>query len=86
MPTYEYRCLKSGRIFEYRQAMTEEAITECPQCHGKVQRLISGGAGFIFKGSGQNQASRVHSGCSLEQLGKTCCGREERCEKPSCEE
>jgi predicted nucleic acid-binding Zn ribbon protein len=32
--------------------MTEDPIQECPDCHGKVKRLIGAGAGLIFKGSG----------------------------------
>ena len=32
--------------------MVDPALEECPKCHGKVRRLITGGAGFIFKGSG----------------------------------
>jgi len=32
--------------------MTEKPLEECPKCKGKVERVISGGAGFLFKGSG----------------------------------
>ncbi len=32
--------------------MSEDPIEECPQCHKQTRRVISGGAGFIFKGSG----------------------------------
>lgn len=52
MPTYEYRCKECGHQFEEFQNITAEPITECPACHGKVERLISGGTGLIFKGSG----------------------------------
>ena len=52
MPTYEYRCEKCGHEFEAFQSMTEDPLKECPQCGGKVKRLISPGAGLIFKGSG----------------------------------
>jgi putative FmdB family regulatory protein len=53
MPTYEYLCQKCGHKFEQFQSITADAIKKCPKC-GKnaVQRLISGGAGLIFKGSG----------------------------------
>jgi putative FmdB family regulatory protein len=84
MPTYEYKCEKCGARFERRQAFSEEPITECPQCHGKVRRIVSGGAGFILRGSSQDRTDYRGSECSLEHAGKTCCGREERCEKPPC--
>jgi len=53
MPTYEYECGACGHRFEKYQGMTEKAIKKCPECgKAKVERLISGGAGVIFKGSG----------------------------------
>jgi len=52
MPTYEYLCQNCGHRFEAFQRMSEDPITECPICNGHVKRLISGGNGLIFKGSG----------------------------------
>ncbi|MCP4580892.1 MAG: zinc ribbon domain-containing protein [candidate division Zixibacteria bacterium] len=52
MPTYQYKCTKCDYRFEEFQSMTEKAIDKCPQCDGAAQRVISGGAGFLFKGSG----------------------------------
>ena len=52
MPTYEYECLKCGEIFEKFQSIKADPIKEHLECGGKVKRLISGGAGIIFKGSG----------------------------------
>jgi len=52
MPTYQYRCNDCEYEFEEFQSMTEPPITVCPQCKGHTRRLISGGAGFLFKGSG----------------------------------
>ncbi len=52
MPTYEYRCSGCGHEFEQFQPITEDPISECPQCKEKPQRLISGGGGLLFKGSG----------------------------------
>ena len=52
MPTYEYKCLDCEVGFDRFQSITEDPIRECPECGGKVKRLISGGAGFIFKGTG----------------------------------
>ena len=52
MPTYEYQCLKCKRRHEAFQAITAKPLTKCPKCRGKLMRLISSGAGFLFKGSG----------------------------------
>ena len=54
MPTYEYECLRCGKGFEIFQQMSDKPLSVCPDntCNGKVKRLIGGGAGFIFKGSG----------------------------------
>lgn len=52
MPTYEYKCLNCNLKFELFQKINDDPVTECPKCKGKVKRLISGGAGPIFKGSG----------------------------------
>lgn len=53
MPTYEYACSACGHQFEEFQSITAKPLTTCPECKKKkVKRLISAGAGFIFKGSG----------------------------------
>ena len=51
MPTYEYRC-PEGHTFEEFQKMTADPVAECPVCGAPSERLISGGAGLHFKGSG----------------------------------
>lgn len=85
MPTYEYECRKCGRRFEREQSIREPALTRCPECRGELHRLISGGTGFILKeNGGQTPSRRSGHGCSLEASGRTCCGREERCEQPAC--
>jgi putative FmdB family regulatory protein len=53
MPTYEYKCDACGHLFEKFQSITAPPIKRCPECgKAKVRRLISTGAGLIFKGSG----------------------------------
>ena len=52
MPTYEYECTKCGHNFEAFQKITAQPLDKCPKCGDRVKRLISGGAGIIFKGSG----------------------------------
>lgn len=60
MPTYEYECQKCDKTFEWVQSMKDSPLKTCPKdsCRmsswgrGKVRRLLSAGAGLIFKGSG----------------------------------
>ena len=63
MPTYEYRCNTCGHRFDYFQSISSDALTHCPEAEcahiegakrgkGEVQRLVSGGAGIVFKGEG----------------------------------
>ena len=60
MPTYEYACEKCGHRFEKSQSITAKSLTICPETDcpkkpwgkGKIKRIISGGAGLLFKGSG----------------------------------
>ncbi|QDV07897.1 Zinc ribbon domain protein [Planctomycetes bacterium Poly30] len=53
MPTYDYRCNACGHVFEEFQMMSEPELKKCPECKkNKLERLIGGGAGFLFKGSG----------------------------------
>jgi putative FmdB family regulatory protein len=51
MPTYDYECQK-GHRFEIFQKMSDDPVTECPDCGAAAERKISGGAGFLFKGDG----------------------------------
>ena len=53
MPTYEYECPKCGYHFEKFQSMKDERLTQCPKCKKSgLKRLVGGGAGLIFKGTG----------------------------------
>jgi len=53
MPTYQYACTSPacGLQFERVQAFTDAAITDCPDCSGRV-RKVYGSVGVVFKGSG----------------------------------
>jgi putative FmdB family regulatory protein len=51
MPTYEYRC-PEGHQFELFQKMSDEPTAACPTCGAAGERILSGGAGFLFKGDG----------------------------------
>jgi putative FmdB family regulatory protein len=52
MPTYEYECKSCGHTFDVFQRMSDPPLTNCPQCGQALRRLINGGSGVIFKGSG----------------------------------
>jgi putative FmdB family regulatory protein len=53
MPTYEYACQKCGYEFEQFQSMNDAPLKKCPKCKkAGLKRLVGGGAGLIFKGSG----------------------------------
>jgi putative FmdB family regulatory protein len=53
MPTYDYVCSKCGHHFEQFQSMLDAPLKKCPKCKkAGLKRLIGGGAGLIFKGSG----------------------------------
>jgi putative FmdB family regulatory protein len=52
MPTYEYECKSCGHSFEAFQSMVEDPLKTCPQCGKAIRRIINGGSGIIFKGSG----------------------------------
>jgi putative FmdB family regulatory protein len=52
MPTYEYKCKECEHSFEVFQSMKDDPLSICPECGGPVRRVLSGGAGVIFKGQG----------------------------------
>lgn len=53
MPTYDYECDLCKHKFEVMQSFNDEHLKQCPECKKEgLRRLIGGGAGFIFKGSG----------------------------------
>ena len=51
MPVYEYRCLECEQTFDIMQRITEPALTECKNCNGKLEKLISRSS-FHLKGTG----------------------------------
>jgi len=62
MPTYAYRCTQCGNAFDAVQAFTDDALTECPSCGGRLRKLY-GSVGVTFNGSGFYRTdSRASSG------------------------
>jgi putative FmdB family regulatory protein len=51
MPTYQYACTECGHAFEQFQSFSEDALTVCPECDGRLRKLFNA-VGVVFKGSG----------------------------------
>lgn len=51
MPTYQYACTECGHAFEQVQSFSDDALTECPQCSGRLRKVFNA-VGVVFKGSG----------------------------------
>ncbi|MEE1816505.1 FmdB family zinc ribbon protein [Streptomyces sp. NPDC004288] len=51
MPTYQYQCTECGEGLEAVQKFTDDALTECPSCNGRLKKVFSA-VGIVFKGSG----------------------------------
>lgn len=51
MPTYQYACTECGHAFEQFQSFSDDALTECPECTGRLRKLFNA-VGVVFKGSG----------------------------------
>jgi len=76
MPTYEYECKSCGHSFDVFQSMSEAPLSECPQCGKELRRLINGGSGIIFKGSGfyvndKNKGNGKTAASKPAEAGKT---------------
>ena len=51
MPTYAYRCTACEHAFEVQQSFTDDSLTVCPECAGRLRKVFSS-VGVVFKGSG----------------------------------
>lgn len=51
MPTYAYTCTACGHAFDIHQSFSDEALTVCPECSGKLRKVFAP-VGVVFKGSG----------------------------------
>ncbi len=51
MPTYLYKNLDTGEIYEIKQSMKDEALTQHPETGAQIKRVLSA-PGIVFKGSG----------------------------------
>ena len=72
MPTYSYACTECDNKFDVVQAFSDDALTECPKCDGRLRKLF-GKVGVVFKGSGfyrtdSREAAKSTSNGSVEEL------------------
>lgn len=51
MPTYQYACTECDHRFEAVQSFSEDSLTKCPECTGRLRKLFNA-VGIVFKGSG----------------------------------
>lgn len=51
MPTYQYQCHECGTALEVHQSFTDDALTVCPECDGRLRKVFNA-VGVVFKGSG----------------------------------
>ena len=87
MPTYQYQCTECGEGLEAVQKFTDDALTECPNCEGRLRKVFSA-VGIVFKGSGfyrndsRGSSSSSHAG-RVEQLRRRVRERRPRPESKS---
>ena len=73
MPTYQYACTECGHQFETVQSFSEDALTDCPQCTGRLRKVFNA-VGIVFKGSGfyrTDSRKSASSGSSTSSSGET---------------
>jgi putative FmdB family regulatory protein len=51
VPTYQYACTECGHAFEQVQSFSDDALTDCPECAGRLRKIFNA-VGVVFKGSG----------------------------------
>ncbi|CAM3445584.1 hypothetical protein NODU109028_17225 [Nocardioides dubius] len=51
MPTYQYACTECGHAFEIVQSFSDDSLTVCPECEGRLRKVFNA-VGVVFKGSG----------------------------------
>ncbi|MGY6497267.1 MAG: FmdB family zinc ribbon protein [Microcella sp.] len=72
MPTYSYRCTACENAFDVQQAFTDDALTECPACEGRLRKIFSV-TGVTFNGSGfyrtDSRAGQKGSGSGSSESG-----------------
>ena len=63
MPTYQYSCTECGHFFEAVQSFSDDSLTVCPECNGRLRKVFNA-VGVVFKGSGFYRTDSRSSGSS----------------------
>ncbi|MCZ4552501.1 FmdB family zinc ribbon protein [Gordonia rubripertincta] len=88
MPTYSYACTQCDNRFDIVQSFTDDSLTECPQCAGKLRKLFNS-VGIVFKGSGfyrndsRSASSSSEAGSSSSDSSKSESGSKDSGSKDS---
>ena len=69
MPTYQYSCTECGHFFEQVQSFTEESLTVCPECQGRLRKVFNA-VGVVFKGSGFYRTDSRSDGAGASKVAK----------------
>lgn len=79
MPTYQYQCTECGEGLEAVQKFTDDALTVCPSCNGRLKKVFSA-VGIVFKGSGfyRNDSRGSSSSSSPASASKSSTGSESK--------
>ena len=70
MPTYQYSCTECGHFFEAVQSFSEDSLTVCPECDGRLRKVFNA-VGVVFKGSGFYRTDSRGSSTASESAGST---------------
>jgi putative FmdB family regulatory protein len=74
VPTYQYSCTECGHFFEAVQSFSEDSLTACPECNGRLRKVFNA-VGVVFKGSGfyrtDSRSSTTSTSSSNDSTPKT---------------
>ncbi|WP_106582684.1 FmdB family zinc ribbon protein [Murinocardiopsis flavida] len=85
MPTYQYACTECDETLEVVQSFSDDALTVCPACEGRLRKVYSA-VGIVFKGSGfyrTDSASRSTASSGAASGSSESGGGEKSAEKSS---
>ena len=70
MPTYQYSCTECGHFFEAVQSFSDDSLTVCPECDGRLRKVFNA-VGVVFKGSGFYRTDSRGSSTASESAGSS---------------
>jgi putative FmdB family regulatory protein len=70
VPTYQYACTECDHAFDQVQAFSDDALSECPECRGRLRKVFNA-VGVVFKGSGFYRTDSRSASTSSEPAGGT---------------